>query len=122
MGVYPDLKLDYAAIRISDGNLMLAGTMSAVVAAGELTVTWSTQLNEMAVTMDDDRVYILLYQPEVDEFITTAVLPTRADGQVVEVLPAHFLGGKGYVWIFFSDRKVKRVSRTSYLGGWIFFR
>ncbi|WP_187444177.1 hypothetical protein [Sphingobacterium phlebotomi] len=35
--------------------------------------------------------------------------PRRGDGNVDIVIPDHFLGGKGHMWIFFSDRKAKRV-------------
>ncbi|MFD2556904.1 DUF6266 family protein [Sphingobacterium tabacisoli] len=115
-GSYPDFTLDYPNIRISEGNYLGGGTTAASVTGGQLTVTWSTLLNTMADTRPDDTVYILLYQPDIEEFFTPAQLPTRQDGQIEEELPAHFLGGKGHVWLFFSDRKAKKVSRSSYLG------
>ena len=115
-GSYPDFSLDYAAIRISEGRLLGGGTVSAEVEAGVLTVNWSTDVNDFMDSHADDLVYIVLFQPEIDEFMSTPTRPTRGDGEVDIVIPNHFFGGNGHVWIFFSDRKAKRVSRSSYLG------
>ncbi|MFD2539209.1 DUF6266 family protein [Sphingobacterium chuzhouense] len=116
VGTYPDFSVDYAAVRISEGRLLGGGTVAATVAAGVLTVNWSTDVNDLMDSNADDLVYIVLFQPEIDEFMSTPTLPTREDGEVDITIPDHFLGGKGHVWIFFSDRKAKRVSRSSYLG------
>jgi hypothetical protein len=79
-------------------------------------VTWDTTQNTLYDTNNDDRVYILLYQPEIDQFLSAPTPPLRGDGSVDITLPNHFLGGEGHVWTFFADRQGKKVSRSTYLG------
>jgi len=116
VGTYPDFTLDYAKIQISKGSLQAGGTVSASVANGILNVVWSNQVIKIQKGQPDDRVYILLYHPALDEFLTTPEPPLRGDGTVDIELPDHFLGEKGQLWLFFADRKHSRISRTSYLG------
>src|SRR5699024_5120143 len=101
IGTYPDFSVDYASVRISEGRLTGGGTVSAQVDTGVLAVSWSTEINEMMGSNADDRVYIVLFQPEIDEFMSTPTVPRREDGEVDIVIPEHFLGGTGHVWIFF---------------------
>lgn len=114
-GTYPNFALDYSAVRISEGR-MGSASMSATVDDGVLTATWSVAENKTMNAHLDDLVYIVLFQPEIDEFMTAPEPPERSDGEVDIEIPAHFLGGKGHVWMFFSDRKARRVSRSRYLG------
>lgn len=116
IGAYPTFELDYSAIRISTGSYASGGTMSVESDQGMLSVTWSTELNEVYDSREDDRVYILLYQPVIDEFLAAPNAPTRGDGNVNIQLPDHFLGEEGHVWIFFTNRNGKKVSKSTYLG------
>ncbi len=115
-GSYPNFELDYSKVLIASGSYIGGGTTAASVAAGLLSVDWSSELNALYDSKADDQVYILLYQPTADEFMTPAVAPTRAEGTVDIQIPTHLLGAKGHVWIFFADRKMTKVSRSSYLG------
>uniref|UniRef100_F4C8U6 Uncharacterized protein n=1 Tax=Sphingobacterium sp. (strain 21) TaxID=743722 RepID=F4C8U6_SPHS2 len=116
MGDYPDYSLDYSKIRISDGFFAGGGSESVTVDAGVMTVSWDTTQNTLYDTHNDDRVYILLYQPEIDQFLSAPTPPLRGDGSVDITLPNHFLGGEGHVWTFFADRQGRKVSRSTYLG------
>lgn len=116
VGAYPNFTLDYAKIQISQGSLQPGGTVKAEVAAGMLMVSWTNKAIAIQNGQLDDVVYILLYHPQLDEFLTAPEPPTRGLGTVDIELPEHFLGGKGQLWLFFADRKNKRISRTSYLG------
>src|SRR5690606_4908714 len=91
-GDYPDYALDYSQIRISEGYSS-GGAESASAAAGELTVTWDTALSIMYEQKDDDLVYILVYHPEIDQFLTTPTPPQRVDGTVTVTLPTQFQTG-----------------------------
>jgi len=115
-GGYPDYALDYSKLRISDGNFVGGGSEAVEANAGILSVSWDVTPNEMYETADDDRVYILLYQPAIDQFLSAPTPPRRGDGNVDITLPSHFLGDEGHVWIFFADRTKKKVSRSAYLG------
>jgi len=116
VGSYPDFKLDYAKLKLSAGGLQPGGTTSVEVASGILIVGWTnTAIKAMRGELDD-RVHLLMYHPELDEFLTAPEPPTRGMGAVDIELPEHFLGGKAHLWMFFSDRKNKRISRTTYLG------
>lgn len=116
VGDYPDYALDYSQVRISDGNYAGGGTESVSVAGGVMTLTWDTALNSLYDSKEDDRVYILLYHPGIDQFLSAPTPPLRGDGTVEITLPNHFLGGAGYVWTFFADRQGRKVSRSTYLG------
>lgn len=115
-GAYPNFVLDYEKILISSGSYIGGGTTTAAVSSGSLWVDWDPSLSVLYQSKADDLVYVLLYQPEKNEFMTASVLPTRVEAAVEIIIPAHLLGGKGHVWIFFADRKGKRVSKSTYLG------
>ncbi|HWL00726.1 MAG TPA: DUF6266 family protein [Parapedobacter sp.] len=114
-GDYPDYTLDYSQVRIAEGYSS-GGTESASATAGELTVTWDTALNTMYEQKDDDLVYIVLYHPGIDQFLTTPTPPQRADGTVTVTLPTQFQAGEAHAWLFTADRKGRNVSRSRYLG------
>src|SRR5690606_5851151 len=114
-GDYPDYALDYSQVRIAEGYSG-GGAESASAEDGVLTVTWDTIQNELYEQQADDRVYIVLYHPGIDQFLTTPTLPQRTDGTVDIALPNHFQTGQGHVWLFTADRKGRNVSRSVYLG------
>ena len=116
VGTYPNFMLDYAKIQISRGSLQPGGTVKAEVASGILMISWTDKAIGIQKGHLDDAVHILLYHPELDEFLTAPEPPTRGMGTVDIELPEHFLGSKGQLWLFFADRKNKRISRTHYLG------
>lgn len=116
VGTYPNFVLDYAKIRISQGSLQSGGSVKAEVASGMLMVSWTSNIIAIQNGNLDDVVHILLFHPELDEFMTAPEPPTRGMGTVDIELPEHFLGSKGQLWLFFADRKGKRISRTHYLG------
>ncbi|WP_411971313.1 DUF6266 family protein [Sphingobacterium sp. Lzh-3] len=115
-GTYPNFSLDYSKIEISKGSYLNGGSMEAAVGAGIVSLSWDTALSTLYNTKADDQVIILIYQPEKDEFMTTPTPPTRANGTVDIQIPSHLLGGKAHVWIFFTDRKAEKVSKSTYLG------
>ncbi|QIH35490.1 DUF6266 family protein [Sphingobacterium sp. DR205] len=115
-GIHPNLTLDYSKIRIADGLYYGGGTVAANFAGGEITVTWSTDNNEVYDTKNDDLVYIVCYHPVLDEFLTSATVPTRQLGTVTFGVPEHLLGESVHIWYFMSDRTKVKVSRSSYLG------
>lgn len=116
VGTYPNFTLDYSKIRISQGGLQNGGMIGVSASIGILSITWSPEAIEIQRGELDDEVHILLYVPTIDEFLTAPVPPVRGDGAVDLEFPEHFKGEKGQVWLFFADRKGKRVSKTSYLG------
>ncbi|MEN5054541.1 DUF6266 family protein [Sphingobacterium kitahiroshimense] len=116
VGTYPNFTLDYSKILISKGGLQPGGTVGASASIGILSVVWSPEAIEIQKGELDDAVHILLYVPGIEEFLTAPVPPTRGSGAVDIEYPEHFVNEKGHVWIFFADRKGKRVSKTTYLG------
>lgn len=116
VGTYPNFTLDYSKILISKGSLQPGGTVGASASIGILSVVWSPEAIEIQKGELDDAVHILLYVPDIEEFLTAPVPPTRGSGAVDIEYPEHFVNEKGHVWIFFADRKGKRVSKTTYLG------
>ncbi|WP_286862696.1 MULTISPECIES: DUF6266 family protein [Sphingobacterium] len=116
VGTYPNFMLDYSKVKISQGSLQPGGSVAASVGNGILNVVWSNKAIKIQKGQLDDPVYILLYHPALDEFLTAPEPPVRGDGTIDIELPDHFLGEKGQLWLFFADRKNKRISRTNYLG------
>src|SRR5690606_3390042 len=114
-GDYPNYTLDYSQVRIAEGYSG-GTTESATAVDGVLTVTCDTVLNEMYGQHAHDRMYIVLYHPGIDQFLTAPTPPQRADGTVDITLPNHFQTGQGQVWLFTADRKGRNVSRSGYLG------
>src|SRR5690606_4126625 len=114
-GTYPNYVLDYSQIRIAEGY-SAGGSESASVADGELVITWAPTLNKVFKQEADDLVYVVLYHPEIDQLLTTPEPPQRIDGLATITLPAYFQTGVGHVWLFTTNRKGKRVSKSVYLG------
>src|SRR5690606_8816424 len=77
-GDYPDYTLDYSQVRIAEGYSG-GGTESASATGGVLTVTWDTVQNTMYEQKEDDLMYIVLYHPGIDQFLTAPTPPQRAD-------------------------------------------
>ncbi|QNL51978.1 hypothetical protein H8S90_10605 [Olivibacter sp. SDN3] len=114
-GTYPDFALDYAKVRLSTGGLFNAGNETMSVEDGELLVTWNTKVNQISGHADDV-VYILLYHPTSEQFLTTDELPVRGDGEARIEIPDHMSSGEAHVWIFLAERKATEVSKSIYLG------
>ncbi|MFD2557077.1 DUF6266 family protein [Sphingobacterium tabacisoli] len=115
-GVYPDFELDYSKVSISTGTLYGGGTVGVSHDTGELTYVWSTEANELLETFADDLVYVLAYHAGQDEFVTSQVSSTRADGTVTFGLPEHLQTGSVHTWMFLSNRMKTRLSKSVYLG------
>lgn len=115
-GSYPNFELDYSNVKIAVGSYIGGGATSVSFDQGLLSVAWSTELNVIYNSQPDDLVFILMYQPVADEFMTSPQTPIRADGDIVIEVPAHLLGESAHVWLFLSDRKMTKISRSSYLG------
>lgn len=114
-GEYPSYALDYSQIRIAEGY-SAGGTESAGAEEGVLTVTWDTTLSSLYGQKEDDLVYVVLYHPGIDQFLTAPTPPQRAEGTLAIQLPPQFQTGAGHVWFFTADRKGRNVSRSVYLG------
>jgi len=114
-GDYPAYTIDYSRVSIAEGYD--AGTHATATASnGTLTVTWETVLSGLNDQAADDRVYVLLYHPGLDRFLTPPTTPLREDGTVELALPETFRTGGGHGWLFTTDRKGRNVSRSAYLG------
>jgi hypothetical protein len=105
VGDYPDYTLDYSQVRIAEGYSG-GGSESASAAAGVLTVTWGTVQNELYEQQADDRVYIVLYHPDIDQFLPAPTPPQRADGTVEPV----------HLYLMVHDRHERKWSNSCYLG------
>lgn len=116
VGAYPDFELDYSKIRIAVGSFQGGGTVTAQAEDGELQVSWSVERSDFHGTELDDLVHIMAYQPAADEFFVPNEPALRGDGEVAIEVPQHLLGDKAHAWLFFTDRKMKKVSRSVYLG------
>jgi len=114
-GTYPDYSLDYSKIKLSEGGLFSAGSETVSLTDDVLTVSWNTKVNRISGNADD-AVYILVYHPGTEQFLTTDELPERADGVATIDIPSHFSSGEGHVWIFCAERKANEVSKSIYLG------
>lgn len=115
VGVYPDYSLDYSKIRISAGGLFTAGSETISRSGNELIVTWNTKVNQVSGNADDS-VYILVYHPDSEHFLTTDDIPLRSQGEGTVEISSHITSGEGHVWIFYAERKANEVSKSIYLG------
>lgn len=115
VGAYPDYMLDYSKIKLSAGGLFTAGSETITRTGTELTVTWNATVNPISGNIDDS-VYVLVYHPASEQFLTTDVVPLRSDGEASINIPAHITAGEGHAWIFYAERKAKEVSKSIYLG------
>jgi len=121
LGVYPNHKLDYASIKLSDpygaDTLIDNGLdISAVASPGrKIKLTWKPdEMINNPGTKLTDKAYVYFYHPGKQMFFNSPH-PERNKLALDISLPSIFVG-EMHGWVFFLSEDLKLVSDTQYLG------
>ncbi|WP_207420215.1 DUF6266 family protein [Desertivirga brevis] len=115
-GNYPQFLVDFPALSLSSGVLLLP-TNLAVAAAAELKVDFSwTDNSGKGKSLKTDNVFTLAFCPELDEVEYTLSEATRENGSLSMTLPAEWDGKEVETYLFMASANGKEVTRTYYGG------
>ncbi|MFC3196890.1 DUF6266 family protein [Parapedobacter deserti] len=110
-----NLLLNYSALKLSHGSLVTAGTEKAVFeGSNAIRVTWNTKTYGMGGEMDDT-AHAVAYIPEIDYAAGNVKSEVRQHGSAIINFHEPIDRMTVHVWLFFSDRQSKRVSKTVYI-------
>jgi len=121
-GVYPDYKLDYSKVLLSNANLIgevdggFAPKLVPITQSG-VTVSWQmrgTSMNED--TSPDDLLNVLLYSVAKKRYVSFKQCAKRSELTVDLELPFFFNGDLCHGYMFFTSPNGKSVSLSEYLG------
>jgi hypothetical protein len=117
-GSYPDFKIDYKKVSLSEGELDMAwGTTLTLTGKNEVHVTWEVPDTSKIKLTGQDRACLILYSEKLNR-VSQVVKKTytRADFEIKAGFPAIFREGTFHIWIFFIGVDGKSVSNTRYVG------
>lgn len=116
-GIYPEYKIDYSKVLISQGKL--PGALNPKVTSpvsGQVEFTWEdNSFNNGA--MGNDRVLLVVYNPEKELVVTSFGDSIRADGRHLVMLPSRFEGSEVQCYIAFQNANQTVISESRWAGG-----
>ncbi len=116
-GEYPDLSIDYAKVRLSDGQLPLGENITVSMDSGILYYTWQNQPT-IAYPRLTDQAMLLAYFPETKRVAMMPGSARRANGQDSLNLYLEMGNRETYLeaYIAFISNDREEVSDSRYLG------
>lgn len=121
IGDYPDYKINYGKIKISDGNLEGAWAAKMHIEPElNVRITWQMSAMSMNTITAQDRVYIALYFEDDDSPPYEGRIVGNRDALTYTFkLRRNVAGLVCHVWIFFISPNGKQVSNSDYVGSGI---
>lgn len=115
MGVSPDFEIDFAALKLSLGSITPAKNLVAVSAAGNnINFTWDQAAGGPSSQSDPaDQLMILIYNPELDEFLPVIGAAPRSALTYSLHVPSDFSGAEIHCYCSFVG-KDNRASDSIY--------
>lgn len=119
VGESPNFAIDYSKVMFSQGKLKLPGTFSVVSnSPAALTFEWLNIANEEDKWRDNtDRLSVMVYAPELDDFLIIKNIIQRSAGAYTLSLPIEFSGKPSHIYCSFNSiQHAGLVSNSKYLG------
>lgn len=116
MGDYPDYEIDYSRVQISVGSLSQPPASSLESnAPARLKVSWD-YIEDALGSYQADEAVILLYNQQKKVHLVMRGQALRSEGELEIQLPGSFSGDELSVWLFFSNRELRKQSKSVYSG------
>jgi hypothetical protein len=114
-GSFPDYRIDYSLVRISQGKL--PGALNPAAFAGPAaTVGFTWENNSLAIdAMADDRAVVVIYNPVRQSALSFTGGSTRLGGSQSVTLPAHFSGDEVHCYISFQNASQTVISDSRFV-------
>ena len=117
VGTYPEYRIDYSKVILSRGKLPGAlHPKVKITSSGEIEFTWDNNSN-VPYAMADDKVMLVVYNPEKQQAITIQEGNLRIIGSHSIKLPSSFAGDEVQCFIAFQNLQQSEVSESQYVGG-----
>ncbi len=119
-GVYPDFKIDYANVTLSNGKL--EGAQNLVVESKvqrQVSLTWAANDDTdplVSTVRNNDVVYVVFYDPTSKRVLRVNGNFKRGDGLMNVQITRLFTGPSIHGWLCFVSEDGKLVSPSKYLG------
>ncbi|KQN38229.1 hypothetical protein ASE92_01985 [Pedobacter sp. Leaf41] len=110
-----DDQIDYAKIRLSQGNLLMAKDASVTVNKDGISFIWDKQL-DTGYIRSTDQVMLMAYDEEKGFAVYTVSGNRRKSGEELLIIPLHRKGKSYHTWIAFIADDRQSISDSSYLG------
>lgn len=118
-GVYPDYQIDYTKVAISQGQLLGVDKPTAVLADGDVTVTWIRSNWQSEYGKDTDRLIAVFHDTTIKKNLILEGAITRSNLTFTVSFPYAFIGHPVHGWMFFISADGKHVSDSQYLGQFV---
>lgn len=117
MGEYPNRKIDFSKVRLSEGNLQGIDIEDMQLQRNGLQISWRPTENVNNGNRND-RVMVLAYFPEAEPLQAHYCLNAakRSEGQCLLPLPSGLSGFLMEVYVTVMAEDLKKVSDSQYLG------
>ena len=115
VGIYPDLKIDYAQVLVARGNMPNALTpSSASTAAGVVSFSW-TDNSGVGNAHPSDSTILVAYCESLNQTQYTIGGATRSSGSGTLKVPS-FRGKEVQTWLAFIGHRGKEIATSVYTG------
>jgi len=115
-GTFPDLIIDYSMVLLSRGDLPNVRSAEAeLLSPGQITCKW-TDNSGTGLTRPDDKAFLAVYCPEINQWIYELNLTPRSAGSHIFNV-ALFSGRTVQIYLGFLSSDEKEVSDSLYVGG-----
>lgn len=115
LGDYPDYAIEYGSAKLSYGSLAIATGSVRVEIGGILKLSWNPDPN-LHNAFGDDKITVLIYDPQTNIYTNGLVNKTRADGEMEIALRVEMIGQTLEIYYFFTGRDGKKISDSYYAG------
>jgi len=115
-GLYPDIKMDYLKVMVSQGSLRVAANPTVEMVPEGLRFRW-TVLPEMVLAEKSQRVMILVYFPDLEIGLYSIDGAKRSEGKELFVLPLELRLARMETYISFMATPGCDVANSVYVGG-----
>ncbi|CAM4401743.1 hypothetical protein SAMN06265348_11652 [Pedobacter westerhofensis] len=115
-GKYPDLKIDFAKLLVSTGEMPVVHHPEVVAVEDALMFSLDTSYDESTGTAANDRVMLLAYFPDFLRSVYTISGARRSEGYDLLALPRMTAGKTVETFIAFMSADHKRISNSIYTG------
>jgi len=113
-GVYPNLVIDFAEVRLSKGDLLQVYQAEVSTEVGhELKLDWLNNAGPLSPELTDEAT-VVVYNPMKDLFVALQGAAVRSALTYTLALPGDFVGDQVHVYMYFVG--AKRSSDSVYLG------
>lgn len=113
LGEYPDYRIDYGKVMITNGSHHdLNFTHAELLTREQLGIEWYHRHSKDKT----DFICIVIYSEWLNEFYHFKRIARKEDQIIFLDLPKNFIGEALHCWIFATDEIERHVSRSRYIG------